>query len=188
MIFFKDSFTGINGTHLAAHTPDVGGPWVDDTPGWQIQANKAKATVDNCASHVEIALPKIWQLAAVINFGGQAAPAAGVELIIGDDASANYLDCLITDEDVNVSANLVAGTAADGDSFPVVSGLPGITNPFVFQVNFGPDLCTVMIDGVTVARFPRSFDKTFKATRLTMKLHGVVPAIAPVIQSLVISI
>lgn len=39
-----DSFTGTDGTTLAAHTPERGGPWIADREAFQIFANKAVAS------------------------------------------------------------------------------------------------------------------------------------------------
>jgi len=43
-VLLQDNFDGANGTHLANHTPQVGGPWVDDVAGWQLLSNHATGT------------------------------------------------------------------------------------------------------------------------------------------------
>jgi len=40
----QDKFTGANGTALAAHTPDIGGPWTDSGVGLQLSGNKVTGT------------------------------------------------------------------------------------------------------------------------------------------------
>lgn len=45
-ILAQDSFTGINGTDLTAHVPEVGPAWVSDNTVWQIQGNKADPIID----------------------------------------------------------------------------------------------------------------------------------------------
>lgn len=40
-IIAQDHFTGINGTLLSAHTPDIGPAWVHPVTNWTIQGNKA---------------------------------------------------------------------------------------------------------------------------------------------------
>lgn len=40
MQLLLDTFNGVNGTALAAHTPVVGGPWTDNDAGLQIMNNK----------------------------------------------------------------------------------------------------------------------------------------------------
>lgn len=40
-ILAQDSFTGINGTNLTAHTPEIGPAWATDGSVWQITSNQA---------------------------------------------------------------------------------------------------------------------------------------------------
>lgn len=46
MIIAQDHFTGINGTLLSAHTPDVGPAWAHPVTNWTIQANKGDPALD----------------------------------------------------------------------------------------------------------------------------------------------
>lgn len=49
MLLFKDTFQGVDGTALAAHSPLVGGPWTDPVPGLQLQSNHLEATGDSAS-------------------------------------------------------------------------------------------------------------------------------------------
>jgi hypothetical protein len=40
----RDTFTGTPGTRLAAHAPDVGGPWVEAEEAWEIRDGVARDT------------------------------------------------------------------------------------------------------------------------------------------------
>lgn len=44
-ILGQDAFTGVNGTLLSAHTPDVGPAWVQDNTNWTIQGNAASGVL-----------------------------------------------------------------------------------------------------------------------------------------------
>lgn len=50
-MLLRDNFVGVNGTALAAHAPDEGGPWVDDVVGWVIESNKLTALAGSPKSH-----------------------------------------------------------------------------------------------------------------------------------------
>lgn len=52
----EDLFTDADGTALAAHTPNVGGPWTDSIAGWEIQGNKASAANNPSESIVPVGL------------------------------------------------------------------------------------------------------------------------------------
>lgn len=49
---FYDTFTDTNGTALASHTPETGGPWVADAGSWEIQSNRC-VTTDTAAGQNE---------------------------------------------------------------------------------------------------------------------------------------
>lgn len=53
-MLLDDDFHGVNGTALAAHSPPEGGPWTDDTVGWQIESNQAVMNAADPVSHVPI--------------------------------------------------------------------------------------------------------------------------------------
>lgn len=44
-IIAQDSFTGINGTNLQVHTPEIGPAWISDNTAWTIQGNQADPTL-----------------------------------------------------------------------------------------------------------------------------------------------
>lgn len=162
-----DNFVGVNGTHLAAHTPDVGGPWVDGTAGWQIQSNHAKQTVDVNESHVEVGR-KIEQVSCVANFAG-CDPSNSLVLILGNDAGTEQVFLKVSNGPFLTAEVVILVT---GDTYECDVTLPPTFDPAVdhaMGIVLGPDSVTFTLDGAIWAKCPRQLPKTFAATRVTLQ-------------------
>lgn len=161
-----DKFVGANGTHLAAHTPDIGGPWVDGTAGWQIDSNQALQTVNANQSHVEVGR-KICAASMLVNLNG-CDPGNLIEFAIADDAFANQIVMVFGGD-----GGLRCLVNATGISFPYeadVTTVPplNIAVDHTLAMILGPDVCQFVLDGTTYAICPRFISKSFVATRINL--------------------
>lgn len=164
MLLFQDNCVGVNGTALAAHTPDLGGPWVDDTPGFKIEGNTIQNTGGNPVSHVEIGARKTMNLSAILDLNG-CDPNNFGEFRLSDDLNNNALAFTFNgDGSIDCPARSAGGnywdTGSQGNPF---LPLPG---PRVIQVSIGPDLLLCKVGGVVVFTAPRGILKTVNVTRL----------------------
>jgi hypothetical protein len=185
MLPFLDMFVGVNGTHLAAHTPDVGGPWLDDTPGWQIESNHAQQMVDSADSHVESG-GKILAMAAVVNVNGIDASNL-LNLWLADDAGANGVKLSIFNlGNISVNMYLATANAADMDTFDAPL-LFDPTQDVMILLAAGPDVMTFRQNGRVLWQLPRIFAKTFSFTRFRLQCGALNAKPGPIVKQLSVS-
>lgn len=69
MLNLKDTFTDANGTAIASHTPEVGGPWTSPNPGCVIQSNALTGSdaTGSCSAPLK---GKTARMLATINLNG----------------------------------------------------------------------------------------------------------------------
>ena len=65
----RDTFTGADGTAIAAHMPNLGGPWISDTPGFKIQGNRLGTTATSQECHVDLPVGKTARISATFDVG-----------------------------------------------------------------------------------------------------------------------
>lgn len=154
MLALLDNFVGANGTALASHSPDTGGPWTDQSAGWQIESNAAQANTDGCASHAPVN-QKISTAQVKFNLNGMIAGAAfGCQMIDGTDNGWGFS---ITGAGVWTAR---VDTTAYGGVYQQVSHASFASGDHLLQVNWGPTLVKFILDGNVVAVMPRAVPTT----------------------------
>lgn len=181
-LFLYDTFHGVNGTHLAAHTPEVGGPWVDDTPGFQINGNQIIATADNCASHVEMS-GSTMSLHVECNLPF-VDPANFLTFSFANDVGNETLEVQIYGNGTLNVVERIAGAAQVTLNTPSgQSGVIDVSHPLSVFLSFGPDLCTVRIGSLCYS-YRRIHAKSFSFTRFRLSTGALNGAFSPEVQSL----
>jgi len=152
----KDLFTGVNGTALASHTPNVGGPWDDIDAGWEIQGNKCQADVNEAWSSIDTA-------------GRTADIRFNFDLNGMEDASDLYVEIADDDGEANLVAASIFGTG-EIRLFQIGSGVPTSILVFVvpslatgvhaFRMLIGPGTVSLFVDGVEYFKVPRFIPAT----------------------------
>jgi hypothetical protein len=177
-----DTFQGVNGTALAAHTPNVGGPWVSGTAGWQIQSNHAKQMVDAAESHVEVA-GKILLAQLIVNLNGiDTNNSLTVKLGSNDDADMMYA-VFFGDQTMvfgfKLGGNLVGEMDADRAPW-----LLDLSVDHTLELLRGPDLVQARVDGQIFASAPRPWAKTLSNQRVTIRGEALNAAPGSVIKQI----
>lgn len=165
MLELFDKFTGANGTHLQAHSPNFGGPWSDVTAGWQIQGNACLQTVDASKATVPLA-GRTQRLFISWNFNG--CDANNELRIVIDDVTTNEELALDFFGNGNVQAALaVAGSNAYSSSNdPPLALDPAIPHSAVVLI--GPDRVSVSVDGQLLFTCPRATAKSTEFVLFTL--------------------
>lgn len=159
-----DTFQGVNGTALSGHTPEMGGPWVDDTAGFQIQGNSCQQAVDNAESHVAFSQLTVRALATLELNGMDAANSFYLRL--QDTLNNNSITFqAVGDRSWNLFQRAAgAGTfTANGSGGRLL--LPA-SGPFKIVLEFGPSVCALRVNGEVWASLPRGIALPTKLTQL----------------------
>jgi len=166
-----DQFYGSNGTALAAHTPDVGGPWVDDTPGLQIQGNTLEQSVDSPKSHTEFS-GRILTLQVLVDLN-VCDDGNFVRMTLGDDAGTNKVQTTLYGDGTADWFLVAAGSS--GTNVNEYNSPPKIdkTKSHVFTVAIGPSFVQYLVDGLPWGKFLREILTSVPITRLTLEMSGL---------------
>lgn len=147
-----DNFVGVNGTLLPAHTPDVGGPWVNmagSATDFGIEGDKASCHVasGDCNDGVNVGTAK-GTLSYTFQFLDLAAPRS-VNGYIGSslDESTEFIEATFDQSGVS---ELQAGDASSRFASMTFHWTPD-TNPHVVALTFDGHTASVRLDGVLKA-------------------------------------
>jgi hypothetical protein len=163
VILFADRFDAVNGTALAAHTPDVGGPWVDDTPGWQIFSDTPTQTADNAESHSEVTSPT---MRAAWRYGTNGMAAGNkIGFFVLDNLNNNAFGVEIFGDGHVVCYVTLASTPILQQAIPPAQSGVLLAGSEWLELHVAPDRCTITINGQRVYDIPRPFLKTFEFQR-----------------------
>lgn len=174
MIDLLDTFHGVNGTHLAAHAPDIGGTWVDDAAGWQLSGNELLQTVDANKSHIEFS-DKVLSLEVDFQFNG-CDPNNLLTITLGDDPGNNLFEAQLGGSgSASYWEKVATVQPSEYDVFAAPAIIVG-AGVHVLYLNWGPDLLRLYIDGAPVLSIPRTVPKNMILTRFTL-LAGALNAL-----------
>ncbi len=166
---FFDTFVGVDGTALAAHTPNVGGPWVDDVPGWKIENNAAEQKVNAALSHFQLS-QKTVLFNLVFDMNG-ADNANFISIYLGDDPGTTAVILTVTGTGFVEVIVQSPGNAFTDNSFQAGTLDPAL--PHTLQMRYGPDLLKVNLDGSILEWVRRFLPKTFLFTRVQILTGGL---------------
>lgn len=145
-----DTFTGVNGTAIAAHAPNVGGPWTSVAPGFTIQSNKLVA---DPAAQATAPFLRNWGRVDLTFDLGTFGEADVLTFGIGNAVGDNAIQAEIQDQSVILAvyqASELVCTAALR-----ALALNALGNIASLQV--GPGFVQLTINGVFIGKIPRVF-------------------------------
>lgn len=179
----EDRFTGANGTALAAHTPNIGGPWVDFTPGLQLAGNKLTGT--NATALSEIRLPgKTVTVHFDFEPNGMAAPTFFSVEIGNFVAPTNFVHLsILASGIVNVEVSK-AGAPTENTTGTVFGYLGTGLNRFKFGINASEVFA--FLNGRRIWAAPRALPKTMLVDWLDLRIDRVAGTF-PLIDNLVVT-
>lgn len=164
-IFVLDNFTDPNGTLLTAHTPIIGGPWIQADGTQDIQSNRCVgntagtqniATIDTGQANVDITATYRANTAP----GGDTSSNSGIIFRL---LSAATQWAVYVDRNVN-QINLYQDFTFDRGNFNV--SIPADTNRVIRVTAIGPTI-TIFLDGTQIIQY-------LAATQgLTRTKHGL---------------
>lgn len=163
MIPLFDLFSGVDGTALPAHTPNNGGPWVDDTPGWQLLGNQAAQAADNAKTHVEFS-SRVAAAQVTFNLNG-ADPANQLQLDLSDAAQANGIRLIVLGTgQCEFLTEIGSSGLSDQFGYQPSCGINPV-GVHVAKLVLGPDQVQCFIDGRLFGTAPRYLAKNLLITR-----------------------
>lgn len=157
MPMLLDNFVGVNGTALAAHSPDVGGPWVSGTAGWVIESNKLTVIANlNPDSHA----PLFRRIArASLLFNGHSMNASDHFEISIQDAASSPTNQVQAQVYGTGQVNLNELDAANNDPFAGYQ-IANIAGENELDLFVGYDVYQLRVNGLLIAQMPRPILKT----------------------------
>lgn len=171
MTLLFDKFNGVDGTALAAHAPDIGGPWVDDTPGLQLNGNQCLQTANASQSHVEMA-PRIVHVSAVALMAG-VDPANFLSISIANDAGSDTAEIQVTGDGTLTIHEIIGGVLqCSFRSNPATSAVISLASPLAISLNYGPDLFQALINGYAYS-FKRLRPRVLQWQRVRLVTGGL---------------
>lgn len=146
----QDKFTGPNGTALAAHSPNIGGPWTDGTPGLKIQGNKLTGSGAVGISSAPM-ITKTARLRATIDLNGMDANSV-VRFTLGDVAATKSASFEIKGD----SAIFIETFSPTLPYLSVTGTLVAVpAGEHLLDLHLSPSRMLVMFGGLLLANFPR---------------------------------
>lgn len=168
MLLLRDTFQGTGPTAIAAHTPQVGGPWTSDSVGFTVQTNRLDQSADNPAARVSMGR-KTARVQVDIELHGMD-PANYLNFYLRDDSGANELQV-----DVLGDGSWTIALAAGGNSTIFNSLIAGqaaavpLVGRSVLSMAVGPSICTVLLNSRMLYASPRYIETSVILSQFLMQ-------------------
>lgn len=176
-----DYFTDANGTAIAAHTPNVGGPWTSSNAGLVIQSNKLTGSDALGVAHAPHGR-KTMQMSFTLDFNGMD-NGSSVKLIVGDDTTpSNGLELTISGDGSMELLQHVGGVSLM-DAYNQHAVTPGIFN---VRVVCGPSIMSVFMNGKLYCSLPRELPLSIVLEVIQLSF-AVAAGLYPTLDALIVT-
>lgn len=178
----KDLFTGANGTAIAAHSPNVGGPWTSPHAGWVLASNKLTFNQASVEAYAP-AGSRVVRLACNFDMNGADA-SSSIRIKIQDIASPdNYLVAIFAGDG---SAQWDCWGQIGSIDLNETDTVTYYTGPHFLEMVVGPSRCQVSVDGLKRFDCPRPFASDLEMGYVSL-LGGRAAGTYPTIDNLIVT-